>query len=48
MGRALALAIPYIILDPTIEVIRTVFAVAKRAIYDIIEKPLGPKIVDTA
>ncbi|GAG53616.1 unnamed protein product [marine sediment metagenome] len=43
-GRALSLAIPYIILDVTIIIIRTVLAVAKRAINDIIIPPTSPNI----
>jgi hypothetical protein len=45
-GKALSLAIPYIILDVTIRIIRTVFAVAKRAINDIIIPPGTPKTAD--
>ena len=41
-GKALSLAIPYIILEVTIIIIRTVLAVAKRAINDIIIPPTGP------
>ena len=42
-GRALSLAIPYIIREVTINIIKTVLAVAKSAINDIIKPPTGPK-----
>ncbi|GAH84796.1 unnamed protein product, partial [marine sediment metagenome] len=41
-GNALSLAIPYIILEVTIIIIRTVLAVAKRAINDMSIPPTGP------
>jgi hypothetical protein len=42
-GRAPFLAIPYSIRELTIIIMRTVFAVAKRAINDITNPPTGPK-----
>jgi len=45
-GSALSLAIPYIILEVTINIINTVFAVAKSAIKVIIRPPTGPKTVE--
>ena len=45
-GNALSLAIPYIILEVTIIIINTVFAVANSAIKDIIIPPIGPKTAE--
>ena len=42
-GNALSRAIPYIIREVTINIMSTVFAVANRAIEDIIIPPIGPK-----
>ena len=42
LGSALSRAIPYIIREVTISIMRTVFAVAKRAMNDIIVPPNDP------